>query len=133
MDAKIDAKVITPDYIRNFFRLSDSEQDSALVNQIMAHLTLKEYPHNSFICHIGDEADQMFFIESGMVIVRGKDGEASNELQPGRYFGEYAAITGDKRMADIQAYGTVRVFELDKKTLVDLTRQHPHIYGLFLR
>ena len=129
----MDAEVITRDYMRDFFRLGDSEPDTLLLNQIMSHLKPKEYPHNSFICRIGDEANKMFFIESGTILVRGTDGEVNNELHPGRYFGEYAVITGEKRMADIQAYGTVQVFELDKEILMDLTRQHPAVYGIFLK
>jgi Na+/H+ antiporter NhaC len=56
-----------------------------------------------------------------------------NELHPGSYFGEYAALTGDKRMADIQANGTVQVYELSTKVLHALTRSQPRIYGLFLK
>ena len=129
----MEGETITRDYIRNFFQLSDSEQDASLLDYIMSHLKSEEYEHHSFICRTGDEANEMFFIESGSIFVLDKDGEVNNELQPGRYFGEYAAITGDKRMADIQAHGVVRVFTLDKETLLYLTRQHPEIYGLFLR
>ena len=129
----MDAKIITRDYIKDFFRLSDSEQDISLLNHVISRLQLKEYAHNSFICRIGDEANEMFFIESGTILVRGKDGEVNNELQPGRYFGEYAAITGDKRMADIQAHGTVQVYVLKKETLLDLTKQHSGLYGMFLK
>ena len=126
------AKVITHEYIKNFFRLNDSERDVKLLNLIMPRLELKEYAHNSFICRIGDEANEMYFIESGVIIVRGKDGEINNELEAGNYFGEYAAITGDKRMANIQAQGVVHVYRLDKKALLYLTRHNSGIYGMFL-
>lgn len=129
----MEAEIITRDYIRNFFRLSDSEQDNALLDEIMLHLKPKEYSHNSYICRVGDEANEMFFIESGTIIVRGNDGEVSNELHAGKYFGEYAAITGDKRMADIQAHGTVMVYVLDKEALLELAKKNSNIYGIFLR
>jgi Na+/H+ antiporter NhaC len=99
----------------------------------MSHLVLKEYPHNSYVCRIGDSAQGMFFIESGMAFVRGNKNQILNELQPGSYFGEYAALTGDKRMADIQANGTVQAYELSTKVLHGLTRSQPKIYGLFLK
>jgi Na+/H+ antiporter NhaC len=99
----------------------------------MSHLVLKEYPHNSYVCRAGDYAQGMFFIESGMAFVRGNKNQILNELQPGSYFGEYAALTGDKRMADIQANGTVQVYELSTKVLHALTRSQPKIYGLFLK
>jgi Na+/H+ antiporter NhaC len=75
----------------------------------------------------------MYFIESGMAFVRGNKNQILNELHPGSYFGEYAALTGDKRMADIQANGTVQVYELSTKVLHTLTRSQPKIYGLFLK
>jgi Na+/H+ antiporter NhaC len=99
----------------------------------MSHLVLKEYPHNSYVCRAGDSAQGMFFIESGMAFVRGNKNQILNELQPGSYFGEYAALTGDKRMADIQANGTVQAYELSTKVLHSLTRSQPRIYGLFLK
>jgi Na+/H+ antiporter NhaC len=119
--------------MRDFFQLGDSEKDNALLDFIMSHLTLKEYPHNSYICRAGDDADAMYFIESGAINVLSRNEEVINELQPGRYFGEYAAITGDKRGANIQAKGTVQVYELGKKVLFSLTRNNVKIYGLFLK
>jgi len=128
----MEGDIISRAYIQNFFRLSESEQDNYLLNQIMSHLILKEYQHNSFIYRIGDEANQIFFIESGTVLVRGKDGGIINEIQAGRYFGEHSALTGIKRRSDVQTRGTVRVYELDKETLLELTKQHPEVYGMFL-
>jgi Na+/H+ antiporter NhaC/CRP-like cAMP-binding protein len=127
-----EAKYITRDYIRDFFQLTGAH-DRALLDFIMRSLVLKEYAHNSYICRAGDDADAMYFIESGTVAVRGWDNEVINELRPGRYFGEYAALTGDKRMADIQSRGTVQVYVLDKKILLSLARNHSGIYSLFLR
>jgi Na+/H+ antiporter NhaC len=75
----------------------------------------------------------MYFVESGMAYVRGDKNQILNELEPGSYFGEYAALTGDKRMADIQANGTVLAYELSAKVLYTLTRSQPKIYSLFLR
>jgi Na+/H+ antiporter NhaC len=99
----------------------------------MSHLVLREYPHNSYVCRAGDGARGMYFIESGMAFVRGNKNQILNELQPGSYFGEYAALTGEKRMADIQANGTVQVYELSVRVLHVLTRSQPRIYGLFLK
>jgi Na+/H+ antiporter NhaC len=127
------AKYITRKYIRDFFKLGKSPEDKALVRYIRSRMVLKEYAHNSFICRAGEDATSMYFIESGLVLVRGENGEVINELEPGRYFGEYAALTGDKRMADIQAQGTVLVYELGKQVLQELTQQNSHIFSLFLR
>jgi Na+/H+ antiporter NhaC len=133
LDFRHAPKTITRAYIRDFFQLGDSGKERALLDFIMSRLVLKEYAHNSYICRAGDDADGMYFIESGAVNVRGKNDEIINELQPGRYFGEYAAITGDKRGADVQAKGAVQVYRLDTKVLHALTRNNVKIYGLFLR
>ncbi|MDR0642738.1 MAG: cyclic nucleotide-binding domain-containing protein [Treponema sp.] len=127
------SQTITRDYIRNFFKLGNSSAENRILDYVMSHLVLKEYPHNSYVCRIGDSAQGMFFIESGMAFVRGNKNQILNELQPGSYFGEYAALTGDKRMADIQANGTVQAYELSTKVLHGLTRSQPKIYGLFLK
>jgi Na+/H+ antiporter NhaC/CRP-like cAMP-binding protein len=127
------AELITRDYIRDFFKLEDSEKDRRILDFIMSRLILREYPHNSYICRAGDEAKSMYFLEAGIVGVKGPKNEWLNELVPGRYFGEYAALTGDKRMAAIQTKGVVQVYELNQKDLQAVIRSHPGIYGLFLK
>jgi Na+/H+ antiporter NhaC len=129
----MEAKIITRAYMRDFFRLGDSEKDSTLLDYIMSRMVLKEFAHNKYICRAGDSAGAMYFIESGIINVRGANNEVINELQPGRYFGEYAALTGDKRMADVQACGTVQVYVLDIKVLHTVTHHNASIYGLFLK
>ena len=124
---------INTDYLRKFFQLKKNAQDKPLFDFIVSNLVLREYKHNSFICRAGDEADDIYFIESGVIIVRGKDGEISNELEAGSFFGEYAAITGEKRIADIQAKGTVTVYALNKKALIKVARKKPGLFKMFLR
>jgi hypothetical protein len=127
------SQTITREYIRNFFQMGNSPTEDRVLDYVMARMVLREYPHNSYVCRAGDGARGMYFIESGMAFVRGNKNQILNELQPGSYFGEYAALTGDKRMADIQANGTVQAYELSTKVLHRLTRSQPRIYGLFLK
>ncbi|MDR3337388.1 MAG: cyclic nucleotide-binding domain-containing protein [Treponema sp.] len=129
----MEPKVITREYIRDFFKLGDTKRDIAVLNYIITHLVLKEFAHNSYICRAGDPANAMYFIESGLINVRGAKNEVINELQPGAYFGEIAAITGDKRGANVQAKGNVQVLELDQTILNALIRNNPKIYSLFLK
>jgi Na+/H+ antiporter NhaC len=125
--------IINRAYMREFFKLEDSKTENKILDFIMDRLVLKEYKHDNFICRSGELAETMYFIESGTVNALGGGGETINELGAGRYFGEYAVLTGDKRMADIRARGTVLVYQLDKATLDTLIRVHPKIYGLFLK
>jgi hypothetical protein len=127
------SQTITREYIRNFFKLETSPAEERILNYVMAHIVLREFSHNSYVCRAGDSAQSMFFVESGMLLVRGNKNQILNELQPGSYFGEYAALTGDKRTADVQANGTVQIYELSNRILHVLTRTHPKIYGLFLK
>ena len=127
------AACITREYLKDFFALGGSAEDQKLLNTIVSQLVPQEFPHNSYICRAGDQADALYFIESGLAQVRGQDHELLNELMPGRYFGEYAALTGDKRMADIQANGTVLVYRLDRAVLQDAIRHNPKLYGVFLK
>jgi Na+/H+ antiporter NhaC len=130
----MEAKIITPKYIKNFFQLNDSKEDVKTLAKIMASLVRKEFPNNAVICEVGEKADAMYFLESGACNVLNDEKSIINELKPGRYFGEYAALVeGEKRMANIQAKGSVAVYRLDKAVLLELTRNNPKIYGLFLR
>ncbi|MDR2095415.1 MAG: cyclic nucleotide-binding domain-containing protein [Treponema sp.] len=128
----MEPKVITRDYIRDFFKFGDTEKEKKILNYIMRHLVLRRYPHSAYICRVGDASTAMYFIEEGVLNVRGPHGEIINELQAGSYFGEIAAITGDKRGADVQAWGDVLVYELDKSILHALLKNKPGIFGIFL-
>ncbi|GHV90641.1 hypothetical protein AGMMS50268_11440 [Spirochaetia bacterium] len=124
---------ITRDYIRSFFKLGKSERDIKILDFIMSHLKLKEFSHNRYICRAGENSSAMYFLEAGAINVRGKNNEILNELYPGGYFGEYAAITGAKRSADVQARGEVVVYQLNRDILLALTRGSSKIYSLFLQ
>jgi Na+/H+ antiporter NhaC len=99
----------------------------------MSRLVLKRYAHNCYICRAGSDAGAMYFIEDGALSVRGGKGELINELFPGQYFGEYAALTGDKHLTDVQTRGMVLLVQLDVDSLHILARNYPEIYGTFLR
>jgi Na+/H+ antiporter NhaC len=129
----MEPKVITREYIRDFFKFGDTERERKILDYIMGHLVLRRYQHNAYICRAGDASSAMYFIEDGVLNVRGSRNEVINELQPGRYFGEIAAITGDKRGANVQAWGDVLVYELDKSIIHGLLRNNPRIFGIFLK
>jgi Na+/H+ antiporter NhaC len=129
----MESKVINREYIKDFFKFGDTEREKKILAYIMGHLVLRRYQHNAYICRAGDVSSAMYFIEDGVLNVRGSRNEVINELQPGYCFGEIAAITGDKRGADVQAWGDVLVYELDKSILHALLRNNPRIFGLFLK
>jgi len=66
----------------------------------------------------GDDADGMYFVEAGTLLVQVKlEGEEEektvNEVQQGGYFGELALVNHNKRAATVAAKDDVRVAFLD--------------------
>ncbi len=127
-------KVISREFIQNFFRLNDSQEDKDRVDTIMSCLERREFAAGAVICRYGERAHSMYFIESGKVSVLGEDGKTINsELDEGDYFGEYAALTGERRLATIKAKGRVTLYELNGKHLYELTRHSHKLFAFFLK
>jgi Na+/H+ antiporter NhaC len=127
------AQRITPRYIKDFFQLGGSERDKKALFAVMKCLARRQYLHNSVICRYGEEADRVYFIESGKCGVLGKNNESLREMEAGQYFGEYAVLSGEKRMATIVSKGEVVVYSLHKKYLLKLVNIFPQLYGVFLK
>lgn len=120
--------------MKEFFQFDDSPEAVQWLNKIMAHLVLKRFSHNKVICHYGETAKSMYFIEAGKAVVLGEDKKAINvALEAGQYFGEYAALTGNRRLATIKARGDVTVYELDSSILLNLMRNNLTLFGYFLK
>lgn len=123
-----DAKVITKEYIRDFFRLS--EEDTA---QLYASLKRIEYRNADQIVKAGDPADGMYFVDDGTVDVVNADGETVNEMGAGQYFGEYAVIAEEPRMTSCFARGKVVVYKLENEELLGAIAKRPKIVGYLLK
>ncbi|MDR1307589.1 MAG: cyclic nucleotide-binding domain-containing protein [Treponema sp.] len=124
---------ITAGYIKNFFRLGASEQDAKVLALILKCLFRKVYPHNAVICRYGEDADRVYFIDSGTCSVLGADNDPVGEMEAGQYFGEYAVLSGEKRLATVVSRGEVTVYSLHKKYLLKLVSVFPRLYGIFLK
>jgi CRP-like cAMP-binding protein len=115
--------------MKNFFKLDDSPEDSEMAKKLETSLTQQEYANGEVICHIGDKADAMFFIESGKVEIIDKDNQPLNELEQGAYFGEYAVLTGDKRLSTVRSKGGTVLYRMESQTVLDGINYHPTVYG----
>lgn len=81
-------------------------------------LVSKSYSQGEAVVRQGDEADGMYFVEVGTLLVlkklEGEDEEKTvNEVLQGGYFGELALVNHDRRAATVVAKDDVKVAFLD--------------------
>lgn len=78
----------------------------------------------------GDNADHIYFIESGSVsifIEKFTHRDEISALGPGEYFGEMAFFSGDKRSASAAALVDTTLSCVDKKSFLNLFESEPDI------
>lgn len=115
--------------IKNFFKLENTPKDKAMAKKLQAALVREEYANGELICKKGEKAKAMFFIESGKVEIIGTNNQVLNELAQGAYFGEYAVLTGDKRLSSVRSKGGTVVYRLKSKDVFLGIRYKPAAYG----
>lgn len=82
------------------------------------------------ICREGEPGDSLYIIKSGIVNVHVREGNRNRliaQLQRGDFFGERAVLTGEPRMATVQAALDVELFELKKADFEGLLRKNPAV------
>lgn len=117
------------DAMRAFFRLTDSDEARALFAELEAGLVRTVYEHGEIICQIGDGADCMYFIESGIVEVLDKENQPINEMGEGAYFGEFAVLTGGVRLSTVASKGGTIVYRMDRDLINRGLTYNPAVYG----
>jgi len=129
MKVSLVAQASAYDFIRNFFKLDDSPEDVAMAKKLEASLVQQDFANGEIICRIGEKANSMYFIESGRVEILGQDNEPLNEIGEGQYFGEYAVLTGEKRLSTVRSKGGTVVYCMESKAVLEGVRYHPFVYG----
>ena len=76
---------------------------------------------------IDSEADGMYFIESGTVVILDKNNRQINMLHVGQYFGEYAVLSGQRRLSTVRSKGRTVLYRMAGKDLLDFLYKHPGI------
>jgi len=63
---------------------------------------------------------------------KGTDGKQSplGDLKEGAFFGEMSILTGQPRMASVVALARCELLELDRPTLDEITKSHPHVWDV---
>lgn len=81
--------------------------DDAVLRKLAALARSRLFAAGETIVHQGDDADELYIIETGTVaVLLTKKGEQASEvtrLGPGQFFGEMALVTGEKRQATVRA------------------------------
>jgi len=116
-------------YIRTFFGIEDSDEGNAELEEIKRRLVRLQYENGDDICVIDDEADGMYFLESGTAIVLDREGAQINIMHEGQYFGEYAVLSKQKRLSTVRSLGRTVVWRLAPDDMMGILSRHPNIWG----
>jgi CRP-like cAMP-binding protein len=118
---------------RNFLGALDAPDRAALLSALEVRL----YPDGAEIVSQGDRGADMFVILDGRacVAIHAEDGRLVllREMGPGDIFGEFAAIDGGARTADVVADGPVRAGRLSRDALIALTARAPGVALALMR
>lgn len=126
-------KKINQNYIAAFFGIDDSEEGKQELAEIESRLHKVVYENHQDICKINSEADGMYFIESGTAVVLDENDKQINVLHVGQYFGEYAVLSGQKRLSTVRSHGKTVLYKMESRDLLDFLSKHPNIYGELMK
>ena len=124
---------INSNYIKIFFNLPDTPEGNEELSEIVNCLERHVYENGSDIITFGAESDGMYFIDSGTAVVLNEEGDQVNILHKSNYFGEYAALTGEKRLSTVRSLGRSVVYRLSNEDAVRFISKHPEIYGVLMK
>ena len=104
---------------------------SPVLERIKRRCSCRRYePRESIVGHL-DTSDEVFFLLTGSarVTVRSSDGKAVDfrELSPGGMFGEYAAIDGRPRSANVEARTSCLVLSMPADAFRELLEAEPKL------
>ncbi len=120
---------IDDDYLRDFFGIPSDAEGRRELAEIRRRLERVQFEHNQDICVIDRESDGMYFLESGTAVVLDREGEQINVMRPGSYFGEYAVLSGRRRLSTVRSVGKTVTWRLKNEDLMAILRRHPGTYG----
>lgn len=120
-------------YLRTFFAIPEGPKGDAEIEAICKKLIKQQFSHGQDICTIDAEADGMYFLESGSAVVLDRDGHQLNMLNEGQYFGEYAVLSGRRRLSTVRSYGKTVVYKLLPDDMMEILSRHPDVYGELMK
>jgi hypothetical protein len=98
-------------------------------------LKLLSFERGEVILREGERGGSLYTLTSGRVRAFRKDPASGRQasigdLKEGAFFGEMSILTGQPRMASVVALTRCELLELDRTTLDDITKRHPHVWDV---
>ena len=98
---------------------------------VMRGLNLLSYEPGEIIMTEGEPGSSLYVLTTGVVRAYVINSFGSNtqvrSMEEGEFFGEISLLTGRPRTATITAAIHCELLELDRKTLDDIAKDHPHV------
>jgi ribosomal protein L22 len=102
---------------------------------VIQGLKLLTFDRGEAILREGQLGQSLYTLTSGRVRVFRRDTATGRQkplgdLKEGAFFGEISILTGQPRMATIVALTRCELLELDRPTLDEITKAHPHVWDV---
>jgi len=101
---------------------------------VIQGLKLLSYERGAVILREGQGGGSLYMLTSGRVRAFKKAGDGKQnplgDLKEGAFFGEMSILTGQPRMASVVALARCELLELDRPTLDEITKSHPHVWDV---
>jgi cAMP-dependent protein kinase regulator len=102
---------------------------------VIQGLRLMAFERGNVILREGSPGGSLYTLTSGRVRAFKKDPATGKQnqlgdLSEGAFFGEMSILTGQPRMASIVALTRCELLELDRPTLDEITKTHPHVWDV---
>ena len=102
-------------------------------NALQSASVMKRVAGGEALVRQGDDADALYFVESGRFRVVVNKTRIVAHIETGEAVGELALFAGGKRTADVIATRDSRVLEVSRRAFDDIARQHPELYAAMLK
>ena len=102
---------------------------------VIQGLKLLSFERGDVIIREGQPGGSLFMLTSGRVRAFRKEPGSKKQiriadLHEGAFFGEISMLTGQPRNASVVALNSSELLELDRPTLEEITKTHPHVWDV---
>jgi cAMP-dependent protein kinase regulator len=102
---------------------------------VIEGLKLLAFERGAVILREGTPGSSLYMLTSGAARAFRKDPATGRQLplgdiKEGAFFGEMSILTGHPRAASVVALARCELLELDRATLDEITKTHPHVWDV---